>query len=663
MTLDIALTLRAIDRMTGPIRTATRNVRASFRHVHDELAKTQSAMIGLGSATFVADALNQTGRSVVGVFTGAVRTAADFEQAMTAVGAVTRATTLDQQRLTQQAKDLGSNTSFSAAQAADGMRFLGMAGFSTNQILAAMPSTLSLARSGMIDLGQAADIGSNILSGFGLAANQMTRIADVMTAVTTRSNVNMTELGETMKYVAPIAKGLGIPLEDAAAAAGLLGNVGIKGSMAGTTLRAAMQRLAAPTGAAADELATLGVMVKDETGNLRPFVAILEDLAAATEGLGTADRTEILKKLFDAEAATGVAELMDQAGRGELRRMASDLGNVEGEAKRVAAAMENTAEGGFRALNSAVEGLHISFGTLLIPAANAATAALRSIAIWLNEFVVAWPWLSSAIGYVVGGFGLLAIVGGVAIKAFVRIYGVVLIFTPLVLGLWAALLWLTKAVWFLGRSLVMLAVRGLVAAVTGIATLTASLFAAAAGALPAVTAAVIAFSAALWANPVSLIIGAIIVAVAALAGAAYLIWDNWEPISTWFASVWDNVKGAWTDFTDWVSGWYDDTFGWIADAFANVAEAFGFVNDQPDGGSGAATSPSGLASGQEGFADKLRRLQSNGDAASGDTKVANNNVSVTINAPGADAKAIASEVNNTLLGGNFGFFGAGGSFQ
>ena len=259
---------------------------------------------------------------------------------MARVGAITRATGEDQKKLAAQAKNLGSTTSFSASEAAAGTKFLGMTGFNTSEIIAAMPSTLHLARASVLDLGTVADIGSNILSGFGLKAEEMTRVTDVLVASATRSNVKVRGMGEALKYVAPIAKGLGIPLEDAAAAAGLLGNVGIKGSMAGTT-RAAMQRLAAPTGAAADELATLGVMVKDETGNLRPFVTILEDLAVATEGLGTADRTEILKKLFDVEAAAGVAELLNQAGTGKLRQFAGELGNVSGEAKRISDALDN----------------------------------------------------------------------------------------------------------------------------------------------------------------------------------------------------------------------------------------------------------------------------------------------------------------------------------
>ena len=626
--LDLALTIRAVDQMTAPMRRMTQQVGGAFSRLNAKLAQTQSAMIGLGSATFIGDALSQTGRKAFSALSGPVKAAASFEQAMASVGAVTRAGTQDQAKLTAQARSLGATTSFSAGQAADGMRFLGMAGFNTRQIMEGMPSVLSLARAGMIDLGQAADIGSNILSGFGLQADQMTRIADVMTAVTTRANVNMAELGETMKYVAPIAKNLGIPLEDAAAAAGLLGNVGIKGSMAGTTLRAAMQRLAAPTGAASKMLGNFGIAVKDESGNLRPFVKILEELAAVTEGMGTADRTDLLKQIFDAEAAAGMAELMEKAGGDQLSNFADALRHVKGEADRVSTAMDNTAEGGFRALSSAVEGLQISFGNLLIPAANTATKALRALTAWVNEFVVGWPILSQIVGYLAAGVGLLAIAGGAVIKTLAGIWGAALILKPI------------------------LSTFGVFKLTTGLFGLSKILFSLAGAALPALIGAIKAMGIALLTTPV----GWVIAAIAAIAGAAYLIWEHWEPISKWLSDVFEGIKANWSLFTDWIGGWVDDTFGWIdriGAAISGIFDIFGgdeaVVNLPPPSGY-----PGGVSD-----STAIKAAGGSTTAQAGGNSTSNATINIQ-QQPGEDSEALAQRIlrvldqeSQTQLAGSF----------
>ncbi|HCX7581889.1 TPA: phage tail tape measure protein, partial [Escherichia coli] len=161
--------------------------------------------------------------------------------------------------LREQALKLGSETQFTAGDAASGQAFLAMAGFTPQAIQAALPGVLSMATAGGMDLGETADIGSNILTQFGLSADQMDRVGDTLTAAFTRTNTDLRALGETMKYAGPVAGKLGISLEQAAAMAGVLANMGIRGSDAGTAMRASLARLASPPKAAAEALKELGV--------------------------------------------------------------------------------------------------------------------------------------------------------------------------------------------------------------------------------------------------------------------------------------------------------------------------------------------------------------------------------------------------------------------
>ena len=212
-----------------------------------------------------------TGLAIGAGLASSVNTGMEFQAAMSRVGAVSGATGSDFARLEAQAEELGRTTVWSASQAAEGMQYLAMAGFKTNDILATMPGMLSLASAGQVELAEAADISSNILSGFGLAASDIGRVGDVLTTTFTGSNTSLSGLGNTMKYAAPVAKSLGASLEVTAAMAAKLGDAGIQGEMAGTALRNVMLKLSSPTGKAAKTMEALGVSVVDADGKIRHY--------------------------------------------------------------------------------------------------------------------------------------------------------------------------------------------------------------------------------------------------------------------------------------------------------------------------------------------------------------------------------------------------------
>lgn len=521
----------------------------------------------------------QVGQGAMGLLSSPVQTAANFEEAMSGVGAVARATEEQLAALTANAKELGATTRYSAAESAAGMKYLAMAGFSTKQIMTSLPGVMNMATAGAADLGRASDISSDILSAFGLRAREMNRVADTLTATFTRSNTSLEMLGETMKYVGPVARTAGMSLEETSAMAGLLGDVGIKSSQAGTTLRAMLQRLANPTGAAADTLHALGVEVTDLEGNIRSVPQILGELAEATANMGSGERLAALFTLFDAEAAAGVSELIAQQGAQGVTKFTEILKGAGGEAARVARQMDDNANGGFRAMNSAIEGLKISFGDLLLPAVRSATTVITGLTRRLTAFTNEWPTLSKWLGY-----GVAAIAG----LAFA--FGGLMSVLAGVLGSMVAVKFAVSA----------LGLKGLFAS-GAFKALGASMMTMVKGAIPAAIAGIRMLGVAVMANPIGAIIGGI-------ALAAGLIIANWGNIGPWFSGLWDRISGrfgkgwemiktvfsfsplglimkAWQPMLNWVA----EKAGWIGDLVGRVTGWFGGDGDNKGNGGASKT--------------------------------------------------------------------------
>ncbi|WP_096941772.1 phage tail tape measure protein [Escherichia coli] len=427
-----------------------------------------------------------------------------FGKEMSRVQALTRIDKNSPQfkALREQTLKLGSETQFTAGDAASGQAFLAMAGFTPQAIQAALPGVLSMATAGGMDLGETADIGSNILTQFGLSADQMDRVGDTLTAAFTRTNTDLRALGETMKYAGPAAGKLGISLEQAAAMAGVLANMGIRGSDAGTAMRASLARLASPPKAAAEALKELGVAVSDANGKMRPMEDVLADLYKATRKYGEVDRVSFFKDIAGEEAFTSFMALVDAAGDGSLPKLRKELEGARGEAERTAKVMANNLDGDLKSLGSAWEGLRIRIADLI-------DGPLRSVTQWLTRVVSRVTALAQAHPALTRQ---LLIAGG-ALLAMTATVGSL----SLAIGVLAGPLAKLR----LGFSLLtgsMNAVRVL-PALWGMVTGSVSLLGGAIGAL---------FS------PVGLI-------VAALAGAAVLIWKYWDPIRAFFAGVFSGI--------------------------------------------------------------------------------------------------------------------------
>ena len=374
---------------------------------------------------------------IVAIGGNAIRVAAQFESAMNQVAAVSGATGKDFKDLENLAKQLGETTSFSASQAAEGMSFLAMAGLEVNDILQSMPGVLNLAAAGQMDLAQASDIASNILTGFGKDASEMNQAVDVLAKTFTSSNTNLVQLGEAMAYVAPVAASAGLQFEEVSAAVGLLGNAGIQASMAGTSLRGAISRLLNPTSEAQKILDELGITALDASGKIRPLNEIIQMLEESGATTGQ------IMQLFGQYAGPGMSALVSQ-GSDALRSLTSELENSGGTAQKIADKQLEGLNGSLKRLQSAFEGLMITIAESgLLDAATALitdlTNAVGKLAVKFRNLSPDSQKMAVAIAAVTAAIGPLLLVVSSIVKSFSVLSGIVLSTTGVVIGVVAGL--------------------------------------------------------------------------------------------------------------------------------------------------------------------------------------------------------------------------------
>lgn len=299
--------------------------------------------------------------------------ASTFEKQMRRVQAVSQATASEYRELSSVALDLSTKTEHSATAVAEGMNFMAMAGFKANEIMEAMPSVLQLASAGVMDLGTAADITTNILTGYGMEISELAHANDVLVSAMTGANVDLQMLGESFKYAGPLAKAAGIEFSETAAMIALMGNAGIQGSMAGTSLRQAITNLLNPTKQAQEVMDRLGVKTKDANGNLLSMTEILRQLEKS--GASASD----MMILFGQRAGPAMSALLGQ-GVDELEKFQQRLEDSEGLAARIEAMMVDTAEGQKQIFKNTVNAIRIMFGQDMVPYYRTAIFFLQGIA-------------------------------------------------------------------------------------------------------------------------------------------------------------------------------------------------------------------------------------------------------------------------------------------
>ena len=313
----------------------------------------------------------------------AARTFANFQDVMKEVQAVTGATGQEFDKLYEKAKKLGATTSFTAGQVAEGMANLGRQGFKPDEIDAAIPSVLNLARATKTELAAAATIAAGTLRALGMEAKEMPRVADVLTATANNSAQTLEELGDTMKYAAPIADEMGLSIEQTAKAIGVLANMQIKGTMAGTALRKIMGDLANTS--TQEKLREVGVEALNADRSLRPLGDVMVELGQAMAKMTNAERIAFAQDMFG-ERAYGAALKLSKGGFEDL---AAAIDTAGGSAERTAALMDSGLGGTIRRLMSALEGVQIAVGEALAEslgeAGSRVTELLGKFQQWVKE--------------------------------------------------------------------------------------------------------------------------------------------------------------------------------------------------------------------------------------------------------------------------------------
>lgn len=347
-----------IERQTNPWNKLSRNM--------DEAGKRMQS-IGRGMTSVGRTMTTRVTLPIVGAGAAALKVGMDFEEGMSKVQAISGATGEDLENLKSQARDMGATTRFSATEAASGMEFLAMAGFETNEIMGAMPGLLDLAASSNMDLGRAADIASNIISGFNLQAEETGRVSDVLAKGASTANTNVEQLGNAMEVVAPIGQMVGLEIEGLTAGIGRMSDAGIQGQKAGRMLRQGILRLSDPTGKAADLIEELGINVFDSEGNMKNLDAVVGELNKGLKGMSTDAKAAALSTIFGSESTAGWSALLT-VGQDDLRDYTNELQNSEGAARKMAETMEVNAKGAWREFKSAAEEAGIALSEHLLPA-------------------------------------------------------------------------------------------------------------------------------------------------------------------------------------------------------------------------------------------------------------------------------------------------------
>ncbi|WP_138158779.1 phage tail tape measure protein [Peptoniphilus catoniae] len=379
---------------------------------------------------------------LVGIGAASIKAGSSFEAGMSKVQAISGASSADMEKLSAVAKEMGATTKFSATESAEALSYMGMAGWKADQMVEGLPAVMNLAAASGEELGMVSDIVTDSLSAFGLQAKDAGQFADILAAAATNSNTNVGLMGETFKYVAPIAGALGYNAEDTAVAVGLMANAGIKGSQAGTTLRTALTRLAAPTKEVESGMKMLGLSVEDVQG-----LSLDETLATfrnAFQNLDGTQQAQAASLIFGKNAMSGMLSVIN-ASEEEYNSLSDAIYNSSGTAEKMSKIMQDNLSGSFTIMKSALEGVGIAISETLIP-------IIKKIVDKITEWAEAFNKLSPEqqativkIGLLVASIGPLLMIVGTVIGKFKDMVGTVQLVAKgfgKLIGLFAANPWL-----------------------------------------------------------------------------------------------------------------------------------------------------------------------------------------------------------------------------
>lgn len=429
MAIDVGKAIGYLDLDTSGFENGFKTALSDLKVFQDKTASFGDKMSAIGSS------LTSSGKSlttavtlpVVGLGTAAVKTAADFDSAMAEVQAISGATGGEFDSLRDKAKEMGAKTKFSASESAEAMKYMAMAGWKTEDMLSGIEGIMDLAAASGENLGSVSDIVTDALTAFGLQAKDSAHFSDVLAAASNNANTNVSMLGESFKYVAPVAGSLGFSVEDTSTALGLMANSGIKASAAGTALRTILTNMVKPTDQMQEAMDTLGFSMTDNEGNMKSLNQIMVDLRSGFDGLSESEQASVAAALAGKEGMSGLLAIVN-TGEEDFNKLTDAINSADGTAQKMSDTMLNNLGGQLTILKSTLEGIAISFGDILMPAIQKITEKLQDFANWLNNLNEDQKETIVTIATVVAAIGPVLLVLGNLFKTISKISGAIQVF-------------------------------------------------------------------------------------------------------------------------------------------------------------------------------------------------------------------------------------------
>lgn len=408
-------TLKAMRKMSSEAKATGKSIKSAG----DTIANAGSAMTKSVTAP------------IAGVGIAAVKTAADYESAMSNVQAITGATGDDFKKLTRLGKDLGASTAWSAQECAEAMQYTGMAGWTAKENIDGLKGILDLASASGTDLARTSDIMTDAISAFGYKASDSAKFADVMTKACTSANVSVDTLGESYKYCGAICGTMGYSIDEVTTSLAVMGNMGIKGSQAGTALKNAISNMAAPTKSMKAAMDDLGISIVNQDGSMKSWGDVIKNLQGSFKGLTQDQQAAYAKQLFGKESMAGMLAIINTS-TSDYNALADSIKNSGGAANDAAQTQLNNLNGQLTLLKSALEGAAITIGDKLLPYIKNAVGWVQKATDWFNglsdaqvSMIMKFAGIAAAIGPALLIFGKLVSTVGKAYSTFGMITGAI----------------------------------------------------------------------------------------------------------------------------------------------------------------------------------------------------------------------------------------------
>lgn len=511
----------------------------------DKSATAEQKLNGLSSAFKTTGSLlsKNVTLPIVGVGAAAVKTATDFEAGMSEVKAISGATGSELDDLRNKAIEMGAKTKFSASDSAEAFKYMAMAGWDASQMMDGIAGIMDLAAASGEDLATTSDIVTDALTAFGLQASDSAHFADVLAQASSKSNTNVGLMGETFKYVAPIAGALGYSIEDTAVAIGLMANSGIKGSQAGTALRSTITRLAKPVGEAEKAVNDLKISITNADGTMKPLGQTMVELREKFAGLTEEQKAQYAAMLAGQEGMSGLLAIVNASDE-DFQKLTDEINNANGAAQDMAGTMMDNTKGAIEQLKGALESAGILIGEQLTP-------YIRKLAEWITKLVENFNKLSEEEQSQIVKFGLMVAAIGPVLLILSKVISVVKSIIKVIGIVKGVLLPIINAVFLLknGVTTAFLAMEGFSKGVI-----------------------VVAKGISLLLNPITLVIAAI----GALVGVFVYLYKTNEDFRNKVIEVWETIKEAIGNAIENISSFFTET---LPATFNSAVEAIAsFVN-------------------------------------------------------------------------------------